>query len=236
MSKDDFDPNGWMVTFADLVMLLLTFFVLLLTMSSMDTKKLQNIFTHFREATGVLNFSGAKEISDLADFISSYNDSSSLLVIDQNKFLDSISLPESLSKLQRNHSLQADMTDDARGIVLHINGENLFDSGKIEIKAEAFPVLDAIADAIQGCPNDITIMGHTDDIPVESDLYKSNWELSLYRGLSVLEYFLKEKKLQALRFAVGGYGSARPLYPNDTPEGRASNRRIEIIFKHLEGA
>ena len=87
MSEDDFDPNSWMVTFADLVMLLLTFFVLLLTMSSMDTKKLKNIMTHFRESTGVLELSGARPVSNLASFISQYNNSDSLLVVDQENFL-----------------------------------------------------------------------------------------------------------------------------------------------------
>jgi chemotaxis protein MotB len=69
-------------------------------------------------------------------------------------------------------------------------------------------------------------------MPVHSELYESQWELSAYRGLSVLEYFLKEKGLSPSRFSVGGYGPSRPLYPNDTPKDRALNRRVEIIFKH----
>jgi len=227
------DPNAWMVTFADLVMLLLTFFVLLLTMSSMDTKKLESLMTHFNEATGVLEFGGAKEVSDLQTFISSYNDTSNMLVIEQDKLLDTVELPESLRRMVDNLNQKIVMTDDARGIVLSFHEDIIFNPGAAKIKKEVFPVLDAVADAINGSPNDILIMGHTDDIPIATDLYKSNWELSTYRGLAVLEYFLTEKELPSTRFAVGGYGSTRPEYPNDTPEHRALNRRVEIIFKHL---
>jgi len=76
-------------------------------------------------------------------------------------------------------------------------------------------------------------MGHTDNIPIKSKLYKSNWELSAYRGLSVFDYFLKEKELSPSRFYVGGCGSFRPIYPNDTPKNRSLNRRVEIVFKHI---
>ena len=231
------DSNSWMVTFADLVMLLLTFFVLLLSMSSMDAKKLEDIVSHFRAATGVLGFSDKKEeVSDLASFIRKYNDNTDLLVIDQNKLIYSMELSESLKELLKNQNQKIiDLTDDERGIVLSFHKDILFDSGKATIKKEAFPILDTVADAIDECPNDILIMGHTDDISIKSNLYKSNWELSSYRGLSVLEYFIKEKRISPSRFSVGGYGPSRPLYPNNTPENRALNRRIEIIFKHLQG-
>jgi len=230
------DSNSWMVTFADLVMLLLTFFVLLLSMSSMDAKKLKDIFTQFKKATGVLGFSDTKEISTLGNFIKKYNDTSNLLVIDQNKLIFSIELAENLEELLKDQNRKIiDLTDDERGIVLSFHKDVLFDSGKATIKKEVFPILDVIAGAIDECPNDILIMGHTDDTPSKSNLYRSNWELSSYRGLSVLEYFIKEKRMSPSIFSVGGYGSSRPLYPNSTPENRALNRRVEIIFLHLQG-
>jgi len=231
--EDQIDPNAWMVTFADLVMLLLTFFVLLLTMSSMDSKKLQSLMTHFKEATGVLEFAGAKEISSLATFVAAYNDTSSMLVIDQNQLLHTIELPENLKKMVDNLNQKISMTDDDRGLVLSFHEDIVFDPGKAALKKEVFPVLDALGDAIYGCSNDVLIMGHTDDVRIAGGMYKSNWELSVHRGLAVLEYFLAEQELSPARFAVGGYGSSRPVYPNDTPKHRALNRRVEIIFKHL---
>ena len=231
--KPKLDPNSWMLTFADLVMLLLTFFVLLLTMSSMDQKKLDTLFTHFKEATGVLYFSGSKEISNLGTFIGRYNDSSSMLVIDQNKFLHSIDLPESLKKMAKDINQEVSLTDDERGLVLSFHEDIVFDAGEVTLQKEVLPVLDAIAEAINGCSNKILIMGHTDNSPIKNDVYSSNWELSSYRGLAVLDYFLSHKGLSPSRFSVGGYGCSKPLYPNDTAENRALNRRVEIIFKHL---
>jgi hypothetical protein len=102
MSGDDFDPNAWMVTFADLVMLLLTFFVLLLTMSSMDTKKLKRLMTHFTESTGVLEFASSGEVSDFSSFISQYNNSDSMLVIDQKHFLAKIKITPELKDMLKD--------------------------------------------------------------------------------------------------------------------------------------
>ena len=230
----DFDPNAWMVTFADLVMLLLTFFVLLLTMSSMDKKKLDNLFTHFKEATGVLEFGGEKEISDLRDLVKKYHDLSSLLIIDQNDFLKTIELAVDLeNSVKKEIRKKIYVEDDERGIVLSFHQDILFDPGMATLREDVFPILDALADAIDGSINNILIMGHTDGMPVKNKFVKSNWELSSYRGLSVLEYFIKKKKLSPLRFSVGGYGPSRPLYSGDSPENRAKNRRVEIIFQHI---
>lgn len=234
MSDDDFDPNAWMVTFADLVMLLLTFFVLLLTMSSMDTKKLRKLMTHFTESTGVLEFAGSGKVSDFSSFISKYNDSDSMLVVDQKDFFVKIKIPSTIKNMLKNINEKIDLSDDERGVVLAFNENILFETGKAIVKKEIFPVLDVVADAIYECPNDILIMGHTDNIPIKTKLYKSNWELSAYRGVSVLEYFLKEKELSPSRFYVGGYGSLRSKYPNNTSKSRSLNRRVEIIFKHMK--
>lgn len=231
------NPNAWMITFADLVMLLLTFFVLLLTMSSMDKKKLKGMFSHFMGATGVLELSGHMKINNLADFIKIHQDIKNSIVIDSDLLKD-LFIPlkgseEKLEEITKDLIDLIDIKDDERGIVISFQEDILFDPGEAKLKKYVFPFLDSIANAITSYPNDILIMGHTDSIPFQNKLYRSNWELSLYRGLSVLEYFLKEKKLSSDRIFVGGYGPSRPLYPNDTPKNRALNRRVEIIFKHL---
>ena len=231
--NQEINPDAWMVTFADLVMLLLTFFVLLLTMSSMDTKKLENLMTHFRDATGVLEFSGAKEVSSLETFISKYNDTASMLVIDQNKFFEAMDLPKSLKEMAKDLEQKLTINADERGIIIFLHEDILFDPGAATVKEELFPILDAIAEAVLDCDNEILIMGHADSSPIADVRYNTNWELSAHRGLAVLEYFLKQKQVSPARFSVGGYGATRPLYPNDTPEHRVLNRRVEIIFKPL---
>jgi chemotaxis protein MotB len=125
-----------------------------------------------------------------------------------------------------------DIADDERGIVVSLQEQILFHPGKASIKKDFFPVLDSIARAIASCPNDILIMGHTDSIPIQTEKYASNWELSSYRGLSVLRYFVEKRHLAPSRFSVGGYGPSRPLWPNDSPKERSLNRRVEIIFRH----
>lgn len=227
------DTSAWMVTFGDLIMLMLTFFVLLLTMSSMDKKRLKAMFSHLSQATGVLEFSGPQQIG-FKSFVKEYNEFSTKLVLDQdllNKlFLPSVKMSEEMGDMQK----LVNISDDARGLVISFQEKLLFDSGEVTVRKEGLRVLDNLADPIESCPNDMLIMGHTDNVPIKSSLYESNWELSLYRGLSILNYFIEEKRLSSSRFRAGGYGSSRPVSPNDTPEGRASNRRVEIIFMHLQ--
>jgi len=232
--EDKIDPNSWMVTFADLVMLLLTFFVLLLTMSSMDTKKLRDLMTHFRESTGVLELAGAGEVYSLGSFINKYNDTDSLLVVDQKHFLTKIKLVSNIKSMLKDLKNDITLSDDERGVALTFHGNILFDPGKTTLRKEVYPVLDLIGEAIEGCPNDILIMGHSDNTPIKDEIYTSNWELSAYRGISVLDYLLMRKGLSPSRFTVGGAGSSMPLYPNTSEKNRALNRRVEIIFKHLK--
>jgi chemotaxis protein MotB len=227
------DSSAWMVTFSDLIMLLLTFFVLLLSMSSMDRRKLKEIILHVKEAAGLLEFSGSRGITDLATFIKRHRKEKETYFMIDRDLLRYLFMPSMESDRKMEEII--DLIDDERGIVISFQEDIMFDPGEATLKKEAFPVLDSIARAIGSSPNDILIMGHTDNVPVQSKLYESKWDLSSYRGLSVLEYFLKEKGLLPSRFSVGGYGPSRPLYPNDTPENRALNRRIEIIFKSLQG-
>lgn len=238
--SDEFtiDTNAWLITFADLVMLLLTFFVLLLTMSSMDTKKMKEMFSNFPGAPGVLELAGEARVSDFSEFVKQYQNSESLLVIDQN-LLQNMVLAMLGSEDQNKENIKKkfekmkeliNLSDDERGLVITFQGDMLFDSGQSVLKKEIFPFLDMLTKTITSFHNKILIMGHTDNMPIHSKVYKSNRELSLYRALSVLTYFLKEKEMDPSSFFVGGHGALKPLHPNDSPENRAINRRVEIIF------
>lgn len=233
------NPNMWMVTFSDLLMLLLTFFVMLLTISSMDNKKLKEMFRYLKESAGVLELAGTRGITDLASFIAELNETQDSYKIDEtllrNLLIPFLKPDETAEQRLKDLNELVSITDDERGIVFSFQEKILFDLGKATIKDEGYAVLDLIATAIETCPNDILIMGHTDNIPIHVDVFQSNWELSTYRGLSVFEYFIEKKELPPSRFSVGGYGPSRPLYLNDTERNRALNRRVEIIFKHLQG-
>ena len=228
---------SWMVTFSDIIMLLLTFFVMLITMSSMDNKLLTELFFYLRGASSILELSGPKGITDLGHFVRTFSETKTSFILDSKHvadyFLPLVQTDEKIPEIAKKVEELIKIVDDERGIVISFQENILFDPGKATIKSKAFRVLDEIAKAICSCPNEILIMGHTDNRPIHSRLYKSNWGLSSYRGLSVLEYFVNEKELSPSRFSVGGYGASRPLYPNDTPRHRALNRRVEIIFKHI---
>ncbi len=233
--KQGVDPNAWMVTFSDLLMLLLTFFVMLLSMSSMDTKKLKSILLHIQNAAGLLEFSSTREVGRIEDLVKKHKQTERMFMIDKDLLRDffvpsvesdiKVDEEEELSKLIK-------ISDDERGIVFSFQEDILFEPGKAELKKGLLNVLDSMARAMYSCPNDILIMGHTDNQELKGEQSGSNWELSCFRASSVAEYFIEKKELPSSRFSVGGYGPSRPLYPNDTPGNRALNRRVEIIFQH----
>jgi chemotaxis protein MotB len=253
----DMDTTLWMVTFGDLLMLLLTFFVLLLSMSSMDMKALKDMFSIFGGAIGPLELcdekpvtardivhkgaGGHMELSDL-DTISALKNHYRQIMekrknipptnnLDVSEEILAMEADTEHSELIESLKEVVGISEDERGVIITLQEMVLFDSGRADIKPNIFPLLDCIAEVLDPIPNDVLIMGHTDNVPTRSDRYRSNWELSLYRALNVHSYFIEKKSLSPERFAVGGYGDLRPRFPNDTREGRQKNRRVEIIIK-----
>ena len=232
------DSNGWLTTFADLVMLLLTFFVMLLSMSSMDAKKLKETFSRFQGAPGVLELGSNQEIASLSEFVRTYESTDHLLVVDHalmEKLLMPVqeTQPDQVEEVLEKIDTLFDITVDPLGIAVSFHGELFFAPGKAALREAMFPFLDTVAATIEECDNDMFIVGHTDDIPARSTVFGSNRQLSLKRAEAVLDYFVNQCQIPSHRFAVGGYGADRPLVPNDTPENRNKNRRVQIIFKIL---
>ena len=106
----------------------------------------------------------------------------------------------------------------------------LFEPGKVSLKKEFGDFLSPITDVLKSIPNQIIIEGHTDNTPMHSSEFDSNWTLSYFRAYNVLQYFIKEKGLAPERFTTVGCGEFKPLVPNDSEENRAKNRRIEIVI------
>ncbi len=127
----------------------------------------------------------------------------------------------------------ANVRIDKEGIRIIFRSPVIFDLGKDELKPEIISVLNAVARVIKDMPNEIMVEGHTDDKPIVSGEFRSNWELSAARAFSVVRYFI-EQGIDSKRLSAIGYGEYRPLYPNDTEEHRAYNRRIEIDIISLK--
>lgn len=119
-----------------------------------------------------------------------------------------------------------------KGLVITFVAEVLFDSGKAKIRQEAYPALDKVAKVIRDKVSDreIGVEGHTDNEPIKHSNWKSNWELSTARATSVLHYLVDNGKLNPKKLSAIGYGEYRPVASNDTEEGRAKNRRVEIVI------
>lgn len=229
------DPNAWMVTFSDLIMLLLTFFVMLLTMKSMDTKAYKKIFDRVAHTSGPLFY------NDITDEIGNMIDEpymgKAIMISSSEELEEHIELMASLEQLPiRNQELDdlkrmIEITENDQAVIIGMVSDDIFKSGDAQIRPDRLDILDSIGHILLSSTNDIIIMGHTDNVPIQAGPFKSNWELSLYRALSVLYYLSDHIGISPERLAAGGYGEVLPQGPNDTEKNRAGNRRVEFILK-----
>jgi chemotaxis protein MotB len=232
----DIDPNGWMTTFSDLIMLLLTFFVMLLSMSSMDDLTIKKMFSVLMGAIGSLELVNETNIRPFKDVVPTtvLNESSLLNDGNQLKSLLSESKDSECGAAMDKYGENINIYNDAEGVVIAFKASILFAPGKADINPEMLPIIERLGKIIEATTNDILIIGHTDNVPIRSGRYRSNWELSFFRSLSFLNYFLEETKIPPERFGVGGAGDSQPRFPNTTSENRKKNRRVEIIFKKIK--
>ena len=137
-------------------------------------------------------------------------------------------LRNAIQEKLEHHGL--DWRADPRGLVISLPQAVLFPPGKAQIIASALPTVDQIADVLQEIPNKISLAGYADPIPIHNRLFKSNWELAAARSLTLLNLLTTRYGIAESRFSIASYGSNDPRTPNDTPDGRAGNRRVEILI------
>ena len=226
----------WVVTFGDLMSLLLCFFVLLLSFSEMDKSVYKEVAGSLEKAFGVQRKDkvldtpkGLKMIAkDFDQAIVPPRPSQEFIVTQEKK-----QIGEELQKLieTRFKEMQEliDINVGEDQIVISLMGESTFDSGRAQIKPEMEPLLDKIAIALNGTDGEIIIAGHTDNVPLSGGRYKSNLGLSIARAASVAEHMLGKGKIEPDRIATMGFGEYRPVESNQTTRGRQKNRRVEII-------
>lgn len=216
---DDINTNGWMDTYADTITLLLTFFILLYSISAVDSEKLQELSEALQfSLTGKQSVKQLESLDDIKVDIEKESNKYEDLAKKLNEIIDKNSLTEVIK-----------IREEDRGIVLQVDESILFDPGKAEIKESSVGILDTISKIIEETDNDIIAEGHTDNVPINNEKYKSNWELSTDRALNIVKYFIENKKINPVRLSVKGYGEYNPIAPNDTPENRSKNRRVDIL-------
>lgn len=247
-------PDGipaWVMTFADLMSLLMCFFVLLLSFSEMDLQKYKQIAGSMKMAFGVQTSIPAHEIpkgtSIIAKNFSPGKPTKTILnkiqqdTADKNKEKlesptaaeiktqsDARKIAESLKKEISEGKLEIEVAD--KNIIIRIKEENSFVSGNGRLTVLFGPVIKKIHEAIKNIKGTIKVGGHTDDNPISTAEYRSNWELSTARAVSVAHALMEEGKIEENRFEIVGYGDTRPLVPNTTDENRSKNRRVDIII------
>jgi len=209
----------WLLTYADLITLLLAFFIVMYSMSRIDAKK----FGHMAEALqGILR---GRESIIPENGKGEWDRGGPMKVGDlrlmQTKLLQAVT----------EAKMEDEITPiiDERGLVVHVTESALFDEAKAELKAEARPALDLVARSLKGLANNIRIEGHTDSRPINTPRFPSNWELSTARATSVVRHFITQHQWSPDQISALGYGEFRPLAPNDTPENMAKNRRVDIV-------
>lgn len=218
--EEKVDTDAWMATFADLLSLMLTFFVLLFAMKSVDQGKLEETLGYFRQG-------GIGVLRPGADIPVMPPDSA----LFDPRVIKEFS-PQEVQQMFDSTRLhgKVDLRKEKEGVVISMSSEVLFYSGESKLRPEAEEALDEIVRITQGADYDVQVGGHTDNQAISTPRYTSNWELSVARAGSVVRYMLKDGKLEPARFSVVGYGDTRPLVENDTNEHRAKNRRVDIVF------
>lgn len=226
---------AWMATFSDLCTLLLTFFVLLLSFANMD-------IVHFREMAGSVREAFGVRWTDPGPYEA---ESSSVVPLGEGGTPETgpsahlrrrrdrrAEIAERLRQAVHVRGIDADVEieETPEGVVLRIRDHALFPTGSADLVEGASELLDRVALVTLELEEPLTIEGHTDDRPIHTSRYPSNWELSSARATSVLRHLI-DAGVPAPRLVIAGYADVRPLEPNTTPEGRERNRRVEFLFR-----
>ncbi len=250
--KESKGVPAWVMTFADLMTLLMCFFVLLLAFSEMDVAKFKQLSGSMKDAFGVQaevevrtipkgtsvvaqEFSPGKPEPTPVNVVRQFT-------IDSNRnTLDALDREIKEIEETREHARRlrlalkeevengyVSIQTEGMKVIVHIMEKASFDSGIADLRPDFVPVLDKIAGLIDKNSGDITVSGHTDDVPIANDLYRSNWDLSTSRAVSVAHELLRKADLDPANVMVTGHADTRPRAPNDSAENRAKNRRVDI--------
>ncbi|WP_372981754.1 flagellar motor protein MotB [Marinobacter sediminum] len=246
---------AWIVTFADLATLLLTFFILLLSFAEMDVDKYRAMANSMAVALGSSNVVGqdvgGSPITLVeSDTVSLPEPSDSQAV--EPEFIDERAEAETDTKIPGGvidlasrliSELESEVASNALSInydqqqvVIRFSEEATFRSGAADIKPKMIPIIERVVGVLADCPGNVFVSGFTDDRPISSDRFRSNWDLSAARAVSVVHELVLNRQVPADRVVAAGRAETNPLAPNNSSENRALNRRVEIAIRDPECA
>jgi len=250
--KESAGVPAWVMTFADLMTLLMCFFVLLLAFSEMDAAKFKELSGSMKDAFGVQTEIEvrtipkgtsvvAREFSPGKPEPTALNEVRQFTIDSNQNSLDALERRKKDEEDTEAHAkrIRAALKDeiengdvavqtDGAKVIIHVLENASFDSGLADVRTQFRPVLDKIAGLIDNNSGMVTVSGHTDNIPISNARFRSNWELSTSRAVSVAHQLLQKADIDPDRFIVSGHADTRPRADNDTSENRAKNRRVDI--------
>ncbi len=258
--KEDPPPPGapaWTATFGDLMNLLLCFFVLLFSMSTIDAEKWEEVAASFASTfsvfdggasaigDGMLISNGVSQLNELSEYINSTGQAEEVEEQEESTLyeemlkeglIESEEMTEQIEEMVKEMAMDGEIDVDftSQYVLLTMKGAILFDSGQAVLKESIYPTLDKLGQILgtyEG--NLIEIEGHTDNVPMHSKKYANNDELSDARALAVFNYFMQTTNLNPADIKHSGRGEYVPVADNTTEEGRAKNRRVEIKIYNM---
>jgi len=241
---EDEGPGGWLVTYADLMTLLLTFFILLFSISSMNLQKFKKALASIQVSLGeqapsvrLLKLIDDEDRPDTLK-VSASGDAAGgkKIALEDIIGLKSKDIYRDVRQFVEKRQLSDHIVTAMEGskVIIRITGKILFPSGLAELDPQAGLILDDIAEIAQRYPeHDVRIEGHSDNVPISTQQFPSNWELSAVRATTVLRYLI-DQGVNPHRLTATGYGSLFPLLPASTETNRARNRRVEFVLEKKE--
>lgn len=227
---EDHVDESWLIPYADLLTLLLALFIVLFASSTVDAQKFQAIASAFNNemegGSGVLDF--PSPVTDPA--MSETEEQENLKAADKKELKE---MQEKMTAYIKENNLEdkVETTLNGEGLLLRIRDNVLFNSGDAEIQpAQLANVGDISKLLVANTPRSIIISGHTDNVPISTAQFDSNWELSAMRAVNFMKEILKNNQLDPRLFSAKGYGEYQPIASNDTDKGRSQNRRVEILI------
>ena len=218
----------WLLTYADMITLLVAFFIMLYSMSVMNAAKFRQLALSVRSGFGGNLPNAGTSILPDADGLLPHSSAN-------GKGKGKSEAEQTVEKLtalirQRGMSRAVRVHIDERGLVVTLVTDGvLFDRGSAELKKDMIPILDGVIDILWKTEHPIRVEGHTCNLPI-SGRYPSNWELSTTRATNVVRYLIEKRHLNPRRLSAAGYADSRPIAPNDTEENRTLNRRVDIVL------
>lgn len=218
----------WLLTYSDLITLLMIFFVVLYSASSVNESKYKQLATSMGDVfTGGSSVLGSAENSG-----SSSDEPGELKPLVQTEEEKLQGIESQVNDIVKDLELEGSVTTsiEERGLIISFTDSVFFDSAKADIKEELKPKLISVSNILNKIDNYVRVEGHTDNLPISTSDYHSNWQLSSVRASNVVEFLISYGSISPSRLSAVGYSEYRPVADNATEEGRAKNRRVDILI------